>query len=132
MALNVNMRILVVDDMATMRKIVKRMLSEIGFKSIEEAEDGKPAWDLIQQRHDEGQPYEFVVSDWNMPEMSGLDLLKNVRDDDRFKKLPFLMVTAEAEQSNVITAVKAGVSNYVVKPFAKDTLMGKIEKIFGT
>lgn len=125
-----SMKILVVDDMATMRKIVRNMLTQMGFTNIAEAEDGIPAWEMIQEAQKTGQPFEFIVSDWNMPGMSGLDLLKNLRSNDQFKKLPFLMVTAEAEQSNVITAVKAGVSNFVVKPFSQTTLQEKIAKIF--
>lgn len=130
MALKADMKILVVDDMGTMRKIIKKMLGEIGFKNLTEADDGAPAWDMIQQAHDSDEPYEFIVSDWNMPKMSGLDLLKNLREDDRFKKLPFLMITAEAEQSNVVIAVKAGVSNFIVKPFSAQVLKEKIAKIF--
>lgn len=125
-----SMKILVVDDMATMRKIVRNMLTQMGFTNVSEAEDGIPAWEMIQEAQKAGQPFEFIVSDWNMPGMSGLDLLKNLRSNDQFKKLPFLMVTAEAEQSNVITAVKAGVSNFIVKPFAQTTLQEKIAKIF--
>jgi two-component system chemotaxis response regulator CheY len=125
-----SMKILVVDDMATMRKIVRNMLTQMGFTNVSEAEDGIPAWEMIQEAQKTGQPFEFIVSDWNMPGMSGLDLLKNLRSNDQFKKLPFLMVTAEAEQSNVITAVKAGVSNFVVKPFSQTTLQEKIAKIF--
>ena len=130
MSLNLDMKIIVVDDMATMRKIVKRMLTEIGFSNIDEADDGTPAWEKIQAAQNEGVPFDFVISDWNMPDMTGLDLLKNVRENDTLAGTPFLMITAEAEQSNVVLAVKAGVSNFIVKPFAKDTLQEKIEKIF--
>lgn len=130
MAFNPNQKILVVDDMSTMRKILKNMLTKMGCTKLHEADDGAPAWDMIQQAHESGEPFEFIVSDWNMPQMTGLDLLKNIREDDRFKDLPFLMVTAEAEQSNVVIAVKAGVSNFIVKPFAVTTLKEKIDKIF--
>ena len=106
------------------------MLTKMGCTKLHEADDGAPAWDMIQQAHESGEPFEFIVSDWNMPQMTGLDLLKNIREDDRFKDLPFLMVTAEAEQSNVVIAVKAGVSNFIVKPFAVTTLKEKIDKIF--
>ena len=130
MALKADMKILVVDDMATMRKIIKNMLSQIGFTNLSEADDGAPAWEMIQEAHKLGTPYEFIVSDWNMPKMSGLDLLKNVRATPEFKSLPFLMITAEAEQSNVVIAVKAGVSNFIVKPFSAQVLKEKISKIF--
>ena len=130
MAFNPKQKILIVDDMSTMRKIIKNMLTKMGCNDLTEAEDGAPAWEMIQKAHEEGQPFEFIVSDWNMPQMSGLDLLKNLRADERFKKLPFLMITAEAEQSNVVIAVKAGVSNFIVKPFAITTLKEKIDKIF--
>ncbi len=130
MAFNPKLRILVVDDMNTMRKIIKGMLQKMGCDNITEADDGVPAWQLIQESHAAGRPFEFIISDWNMPGMTGLDLLKNVRGKEEFKKIPFLMVTAEAEQSNVVVAVKAGVSNYIIKPFNPDTLKQKIDKIF--
>lgn len=132
MAFDPKQKILVVDDMGTMRKIIKNMLTKMGCDNLEEAEDGAPAWEMIQQAHAQGIPYDFVVSDWNMPQMTGLDLLKNIRADERFSKLPFLMITAEAEQANVVIAVKAGVSNFIVKPFSIVTLKEKIDKIFGT
>ena len=131
MSTDPNMKIIIVDDMQTMLKIQKAMLTKLGYKNIEMANDGAEAWPKIQEAHDRGEPFDFIVSDWNMPEMSGLDLLKNCRADDRFKTTPFLMVTAEAEQANVVEAVKAGVSNYVVKPFTQDVLHEKISKIFG-
>ena len=130
MAMKADIKILVVDDMSTMRKIIKNMLSQIGFTNITEADDGATAWPLIQGAIQEGKPYEFIVSDWNMPQMSGLDLLKNVRSTEGLEKLPFLMITAEAEQGNVVIAVKAGVSNFIVKPFSAAVLKEKIDKIF--
>lgn len=130
MALKADIKILVVDDMSTMRKIIKNMLSQIGFTNITEADDGATAWPMIQNAIKEGNPYEFIVSDWNMPQMSGLDLLKNVRSTSGLEKLPFLMITAEAEQGNVVIAVKAGVSNFIVKPFSAAVLKEKIDKIF--
>jgi two-component system chemotaxis response regulator CheY len=130
MALDPNFKILVIDDMGTMRKIIKNMLTKMGCTDLHEADDGVPAWDMIQQAHEAGQPYQFIVSDWNMPGMTGLDLLKNIRADERFKTLPFLMITAEAEQANVVIAVKAGVSNFIVKPFSIVTLKEKIDKVF--
>lgn len=130
MALKLDMKVLVVDDMSTMRKIIKNMLMQIGFTNISEADDGATAWPMITGAIEGGVPYEFIVSDWNMPQMSGLDLLKNVRSTPGLEKLPFLMITAEAEQGNVVIAVKAGVSNFIVKPFSPQVLKEKIEKIF--
>ena len=130
MPLKADIKILVVDDMSTMRKIIKNMLGQIGFTNITEADDGATAWPMIENAIKEGSPYEFIVSDWNMPQMSGLDLLKNVRATAGLEKLPFLMITAEAEQGNVVIAVKAGVSNFIVKPFSAAVLKEKIDKIF--
>tara|TARA_B100000029_G_scaffold114067_1_gene106535 strand:+ start:1334 stop:1732 length:399 start_codon:yes stop_codon:yes gene_type:complete len=132
MGLKADMKILVVDDMATMRKIIKNMLGQIGFTNITQADDGSTAWPLIEKANKEGIPYEFILSDWNMPKMSGLDLLKKMRSTDEFKKTPFLMITAEAEQGNVVIAVKAGVSNFIVKPFSAQVLKEKIDKIFNS
>ena len=120
-----NMKILVVDDFSTMRRIVKNILHQLGFSNIEEAEDGKVALNRLK---DGG--VEFVISDWNMPNMMGIDLLRQVRSDESLKKLPFLMVTAESQKENVIEAVQAGVSNYIVKPFTAETLEQKLELIF--
>lgn len=130
MALSAKMKILVVDDMATMRKIIKNMLTQMGFTNIHEADDGATAWPLIQSAQAANEPFEFILSDWNMPGMSGLDLLKNMRSNDKVKDTPFLMITAEAEQGNVVIAVKAGVSNFIVKPFSAQVLQEKINKIF--
>lgn len=131
MAIDLNHKILIVDDMSTMRKIIKGMMTKIGFKDLSEAEDGIPAWKMINEAHDSGKPFQFIMSDWNMPGMTGLDLLKKLREDEKFKKIPFLMITAEGEQANVIIAVKAGVSNFIIKPFTPVTLEEKIKKIFG-
>jgi two-component system, chemotaxis family, chemotaxis protein CheY len=130
MAFNPKIKILVVDDMNTMRKIIKGMLQKMGCDNITEANDGIPAWEEVKKAYEIGQPYEFIISDWNMPGMTGLDFLKNVRSLEGVKSTPFLMVTAEAEQANVVVAVKAGVSNYIIKPFTPDTLRIKIDKIF--
>lgn len=130
MALKSTMKIMVVDDMATMRKIIKNILSQLGFKNICEAEDGKKALADIKNAHAAGEPVEFIVSDWNMPEMTGLDLLNAVRSDETLKTTPFLMVTAEAEQGNIMLAVKSGVDNFIVKPFSAQVLKEKIDKIF--
>ncbi|MFQ5328946.1 MAG: chemotaxis response regulator CheY [Thermodesulfobacteriota bacterium] len=119
-----NMKILVVDDFSTMRRIVKNLLKELGYQYFEEADDGVNALAKLKSNN-----FDFIVSDWNMPNMTGLDLLKAVRADDDLKATPFLMVTAEAQQSNIIEAVQAGVSNYIVKPFTAATLQQKLEKI---
>ena len=120
-----DMKILVVDDFSTMRRIVKNILQQLGFSNIEEAEDGKVALNRLK-----GGGVDFIISDWNMPNMMGIDLLRHVRSDDSLKKTPFLMVTAESQKENVIEAVQAGVSNYIVKPFTAETLEQKLELIF--
>lgn len=121
-----DMKILVVDDFPTMRRIVKTLLRQLGYTNIIEAEDGEAAYKVLKSTPD----IEFIVSDWNMPNMTGLEFLKTVRADEKFKHLPFLMVTAEAEKENIIEAVKSGVSNYVVKPFTSATLKEKMAKVF--
>ncbi len=118
-------RILVVDDFPTMRKIVRGVLKQLGYTNIEEAEDGAQAIEMLAK-----SPFDFVVSDWNMPNMTGLELLKAVRANPKTKHLPFLMVTAEADKEKIVEAVKAGVSSYVVKPFNAGTLKEKIDRIF--
>ena len=120
-----NMKILVVDDMSTMRRIVKNILKQLGFTNLDEAENGQEA--LAKLRAD---TFGFVVSDWNMPVMPGIELLRNIRADDKLKHIPVLMVTAEAQKENLIEAVQAGVSNYIVKPFTAEIMQEKIEKIF--
>jgi len=119
------MKILVVDDFSTMRRIVKNVLKQLGYSNIEEAENGEHAYVLLKTGG-----FQFVVSDWNMPVMDGLQLLTTVRGDPDLKGTPFLMVTAEAEKEKIITAVKAGVNNYIVKPFTAETMKSKIDKIF--
>ena len=120
-----NMKILVVDDMATMRRIVKNILKQLGFTKIEEAENGQEGLQKLQ-----GGTFGFVVSDWNMPVMTGIDMLRAIRADDKLKAIPVLMVTAEAQQANLVEAVQAGVSNYIVKPFTAETMQEKLGKIF--
>ena len=117
-------RVLVVDDMLTMRKIVVKICKEIGFTDITEATDGANGWQAISSA---SPPLGLVISDWNMPNSTGLDLLKRVRADSRLGKLPFIMVTAEAEKHQIMEAMKAGVSNYIVKPFVPESLKEKIE-----
>jgi len=121
---DLGMKILVVDDFATMRRIIKNILRQLGYKNIEEADDGDVGLNLLK-----AQPFDFIISDWNMPRMSGLELLKAVRSDEQLADLPFLMVTAEAQKENVIEAVKARVSNYIIKPFTAETLAEKINQI---
>jgi len=123
--MNQNMKILIVDDFSTMRRIVKNLLADLGFTNTTEADDGKSAWPLLQ-----AGDFEFVVTDWNMPGMTGIDLLKNIRADARLAKLPVLMVTAEAQRDQIIEAAKAGVNGYIIKPFTAVTLKEKIDKIF--
>ncbi len=120
-----NMKILVVDDFSTMRKIVRNVLKQLGYSNIEEAEDGAQAYSKLK----EGS-FQFVVSDWNMPNLDGLEMLKKIRSDPDLKDLPVLMVTAEAEKDKVIAAIKAGVNNYIVKPFTAETLKQKMEQIY--
>ncbi|MDZ4384450.1 MAG: chemotaxis response regulator CheY [Nitrospirota bacterium] len=123
--LDLKIKILVVDDFSTMRRIVKNILKQIGYTAIDEAEDGNGA--LAKLRQDK---YDLIVSDWNMPNMTGLDLLKAIRADGALNGIPVLMVTAEAKKENVVEAIKAGVNNYIVKPFTAEVLREKIEKIF--
>ncbi len=118
-------KVLVADDFATMRKIVRNILKQIGFDNIVEAEDGLAALQIVKQDR-----IGLVVTDWNMPNMSGLELLEKIRENPETKHVPVLMVTAEGLKDNVIAAVKAGVNNYVVKPFTAETLQEKIEQIF--
>jgi two-component system chemotaxis response regulator CheY len=126
MTANKDMRILVVDDFSTMRRIVKNILKQLGYNNVSEADDGTTALAKLKT-----EPVDFVVTDWNMPKMSGLDLLKEIKSDDDLKDIPVLMVTAEALQENIVAAIKAGVSNYVIKPFDAATMAEKIDKIFG-
>ncbi|MDR5893313.1 chemotaxis response regulator CheY [Halomonas mongoliensis] len=120
-----NMSILVVDDFPTMRRIVRSLLKELGFTNVEEAEDGQDALNKLR-----AGGFQFVVSDWNMPNLDGLEMLKQIRADDALKHLPVLMVTAEAKKENIIAAAQAGASGYVVKPFTAATLEEKLNKIF--
>ncbi|ACR01818.1 MAG TPA: chemotaxis response regulator CheY [Thauera aminoaromatica] len=118
-------RFLVVDDFSTMRRIVRNLLKELGFANVDEAEDGAVALQKLKS-----SPYDFVVTDWNMPNMDGLTLLQSIRRTPELKHLPVLMITAEAKKENIIAAAQAGASGYVVKPFTAATLAEKLEKIF--
>lgn len=123
--INRDMKILVVDDFSTMRRIVKNLLKELGFNDFDEADDGATAWPMVQTGK-----YDFIVSDWNMPKMTGIELLRRVRADENLKMTPFLLITAEAKRSQILEAAQAGVDGYIVKPFTAATLNEKIEKIF--
>ncbi len=125
MAFNPDMDVLIVDDASSMRRIIRGLLKELGFKHMREAENGQLAMDELKNKK-----ADFVVSDWNMPVMTGIDLLRAIRADDVLKTIPVLMVTAEAKQENILEAVQAGVSNYIIKPFNAATLQEKLNKIF--
>ncbi len=125
-----NTKFLVVDDFATMRKIIKKVLDELGYKNVVEAVDGKNAFDVLKEHQATQQPIEFVISDWNMPNMLGIDLLKACRQDPTLKSIPFMLVTEESEQNQIVEAAKAGVSEYVIKPFNGATLKTKIERVY--
>ncbi len=120
-----NMKILVVDDFSTMRRIIKNVLHELGYNNTDEADDGKTALPMLQ-----GGSYDFVITDWNMPGMQGIDLLKAIRSDSKLASTPVLMVTAEAKKDQIVMAAQAGVNGYIVKPFTAETLREKISKIF--
>ena len=125
MAIDTSLKILVVDDFATMRRIVKGVLKQLGFSDIVEAEDGKLALEELKK-----DSFGLIVCDWNMPNMTGMELLQVVRGDADLKGIPFVMVTAEGQKENVVEAVKAGVSNYIIKPFTPETFGEKLEKVF--
>lgn len=122
-----NMRFLVVDDFSTMRRIVRNLLKELGFSNVDEAEDGQVALHKLKN----GQ-FDFVVTDWNMPNMTGIELLRAIRADAQLKHLPVMMVTAEAKKENIIEAATAGASSYIVKPFTAATLDEKLKKVFAS
>jgi len=124
--MDLGMKVLVVDDFATMRRIVKNVLKQIGFTNISEADDGKTALKALKV-----EKFDLILCDWNMPEMSGLEVLKQMKSDDALKDIPFVMVTAEAQKDNIIEAVKAGVNSYIVKPFTAETIGEKLKKMFG-
>ena len=121
------MKLLVVDDSSTMRRIIKNTLARLGHKDILEGADGNEGWEALNANPD----VDMLITDWNMPEMNGLELVKKVRADDRFKDLPIIMVTTEGGKSEVITALKAGVNNYIVKPFTPQVLKEKLGAVMG-
>lgn len=126
MAVDKKMRILVVDDYNTMRRIVRNLLKQLGFENVDEAADGGEAFKKLQE-----EAFQMVISDWNMEPVTGMDLLKQVRAHDKLKNMPFIMVTAESKPENVIAAKQAGVSNYIVKPFNAETLKTKMTAVIG-
>jgi two-component system, chemotaxis family, chemotaxis protein CheY len=123
--MNLKMKVLIVDDFATMRRIVRNVLKQIGFTTMVEADNGKAALKVLKK-----EKIDLILCDWNMPEMPGIDLLKAIKSDDELKNIPFVMVTAEAQKDNIIEAVKAGVSSYIVKPFTAETVTEKLNTIF--
>lgn len=123
--LDKNMKVLVVDDFSTMRRIVKNLLRDLGFTNIQEADDGSTALPMLQ-----GGDFDFVVTDWNMPGMQGIDLLKAIRADASLSHIPVLLITAEAKKEQIVMAAQAGVNGYIVKPFTAGTLKTKLDKIF--
>lgn len=126
MAVDKSLPILIVDDYKTMLRIIRNLLKQLGFSNIEEATDGASAYAMLKDRS-----FGLVISDWNMAPMTGLELLRQVRSDDRLKGLPFIMITAESKTDNVIAAKEAGVNNYIVKPFNAETLKAKISSVLG-
>lgn len=126
-----NTRFLVVDDFSTMRKIVKKIVGEdLGYKNIQEAVNGKDAWELLNTQYTNRIPFDVIISDWNMPELMGIELLRKCREDSRFKHMPFILVTAESDISQIKEAVKLGVSEYMLKPFTPAMLKEKLEKVY--
>ncbi len=128
MAVDKNMKIMIVDDYQTMLRILRNLLKQLGFNNVFDATDGQ---DALNKLNGEVGPVGLIISDWNMEPMTGLELLKEVRKSDKLRAIPFIMVTAESKSENVIAAKQAGVSNYIVKPFNAATLKGKIESVIG-
>ena len=121
-----DLKFLVVDDFSTMRRIIKNLLNDLGYPNVEEADDGKTALPMLQAGN-----FDFLITDWNMPGMPGLDLIKAVRADGKLSKMPVLMLTAEAKREQIIEAAQAGVNGYIIKPFTAETLKEKLDKILG-
>jgi len=127
MAVDMNMNVLIVDDYKTMLRIIENLLKQLGFKNVQQATDGSAALKLLR----DSPPFGLIISDWNMQPMTGLQLLKEVRADDKLKATPFIMITAESKTENVVAAKEAGVNNYIVKPFNAETLKQKISAVLG-
>ena len=123
-------KFLIVDDFSNMRKIIKKVIGDMGYENTVEAADGQTAYELLVMHAKAGEPFEFIIADWNMPNMSGLELLKKCRNEDRFKTLPFMMVTAEADEKHILEALRVGVTEYVVKPFTPAKLKEKLESSY--
>lgn len=126
MAINKGMPVLIVDDYKTMLRIIKNLLKQLGFENVDEATDGTMALGMMKEKQ-----YGLILSDWNMQPMTGLELLQQARSDDKYKEIPFILITAEGKTENVVIAKQAGVSNYIVKPFNAETLKTKLEAVFG-
>lgn len=126
---NLTTKFLIVDDVSTMRKIIKNILGDLGYTNLVEAVDGANAIEVLNQSLSANAPVQFIISDWNMPNMMGIDLLKHCKNSPEFKALPFVLVTAESEQHQILEAVKAGVSDYIVKPFSAQKVKEKIERV---
>lgn len=123
-------KFLIVDDFATMRKIIKKVIADLGYDNAVEAVDGVEAYKLLIEHSTSKEPFEYVIADWNMPNMSGLELLKKCRSEEAFKKIPIMFVTAEGEQAQILEAIKEGVTEYVVKPFTSEKIKEKLESSF--
>ncbi len=123
----IDMKVLVVDDMPTLRDLVKQQLKGLGLSNVTEAGDGDQAWKLMEQHEGMGQPFQFVICDWNMPKLSGLELLKKVRANQKWAQLPFVLLTSESERDNVTEAILSGVSQYIVKPFTQKAFEEKLK-----
>lgn len=126
---NLTTKFLIVDDVSTMRKIIKNILGDLGYTNLVEAVDGVNALEVLNQHLRTNAPVQFIISDWNMPNMMGIDLLKQCKKTPEFQSLPFVLVTAESEQHQILEAVKAGVSDYIVKPFSAQKVKEKIERV---
>ncbi len=124
--MDLNMKVLIVDDFATIRRILRNILKQIGFTNIVEADDGNTALKELKK-----EKFDLILCDWNMPEMPGIDLLKTLKADEKLKDIPFVMVTAEAQKENIIEAIKAGTNSYIVKPFTAETINEILQKVFG-
>ena len=123
-------RFLIVDDFSTMRKVIKKALFDLGYENVLEAADGVKAYELLEKHSETNEPVEVVMSDWNMPNMRGIELLKKCRVESRYKNLPFVLITAESEQAQIIDAVRSGVTDYIIKPFSPSTLKVKLEGVY--
>ncbi|RYZ62368.1 MAG: response regulator [Proteobacteria bacterium] len=123
-------RFLIVDDFSTMRKIIKKVLNELGYSLIDEADDGRTALPLLTKAAATNKPYGLIISDWSMPFVTGIELLKACKAHDQLASIPFMLITAESEQKHILEAAKAGVSDYIVKPFNAATLKAKLERVY--